>query len=45
MLYTTMLENEYMDMQDPQYMPNVNEMSHMQTVSNCTKTPGYPMMD
>jgi hypothetical protein len=50
MLYRTMLENEDMDMQDPQYIPNVNETDSMQQFQNDPQRMpytymGYPMMD
>jgi len=45
MLYRTMLDNENMDMQDPQYLPNVNETIPMQQSQMGSQFMGYPMMD
>lgn len=48
MLYRTMLDNEEMDMQDPQYMSNVNDFDSMQdfqTEPQRMPYMGYPMMD
>ena len=48
MLYRTMLDNENMEMQDPQYIPNVNEtdsMQQFQTEPQRIPYMDYPMMD
>ncbi|MBZ9686715.1 hypothetical protein G9F72_010300 [Clostridium estertheticum] len=48
MLYRTMLDNENMDMQDPQYIPNVNDTNPTQQSEmgpQYMPFMGYPMMD
>ncbi|MBU3144399.1 hypothetical protein [Clostridium sp. CF012] len=48
MLYRTMLDNENMDMQDPEHIPNVNDTNPMKLSGmgpQYTPYMGYQMMD